>query len=80
MATLEDVLVNRRSVYILVATTDHMLNVRDFIRQLSDESKQETVITDSQGGIMTDKWHLYQVAENPMKSTNEWQKELEEAQ
>lgn len=80
MATLENVLVNRRSVYILVATTDHMLKSSDFIRQLSAEAMQDTAITDAQGGIMTDKYHLYQVAENPMKSTDEWQKELEEAQ
>ncbi|AGY48112.1 hypothetical protein Presley_45 [Acinetobacter phage Presley] len=79
MNTLEEVLVNRKNIYILIAATDAMHEAVNFIRQLSKESLESTVITDPQGGILFRDSLIYQLAENPMKSTDEWQQELEDA-
>lgn len=80
MPTFDEVLVPRRSIWILNARTGHCTPSQDFYKQLSAYLGIETAIVDKQGGILTDHYHIYQLAENPLIDLDQLDKDLNNAQ
>lgn len=80
MPTFDEVIVPRKAIWILNARTCDCTPSQVFYKQLSAYLGKETAIVDNQGGILTDHYHIYQLAENPLIDLDQLDKELNSAQ
>lgn len=79
MKCLIDVITNRKNTFILNTRSLEIRESPGFIDLLSESLANAEVITDNDGGILTDHVLYYHLALNPMLDEKELKKMMDEA-
>lgn len=80
MKTLIEVLISRKNTFVLNTANLELISTPNFIGALSVRESEVEVVTDKDGGILTDTHRFYHLAMNPMISTEDITDQLYKAQ